>query len=79
MGLIFVDCDFFVNSFGYNFVDAFVTVSITKITVSKIVFFEDLNSLGRVTNEYYENWATTNSNASTVYQLVSGTCSYQQS
>lgn len=43
MGPIFLDCDFFANLRECNFVDALVTLSVTKITVSKKKFFDDLN------------------------------------
>lgn len=50
-----MDCRFFAYSLGCNFVDVSVIVSVTKITLSKIVFIEDLNSWGRASHEYHEN------------------------
>lgn len=58
---------FFVYSQGCYFVDASVTV--TKITLSKILFVEDLNSWKRAAHEYHENLATANSNDSSVNDL----------
>lgn len=44
-----------------------VSVSVRKLTfTSKFVFVEDVNLWGRASHEYHENWATTNSNDSTV-------------
>lgn len=64
-----MDRDFFVYSRGCYFVDASVTVSVTKITLSKILFVEDLNSWKRAAHEYHENLATANSIDSTVNEL----------
>lgn len=43
------------------------SVSVRKISLSKFVFFEDVNLLGRATHEHYKNLPTLNSNDSTVF------------
>lgn len=44
-----------------------IVSSETKITLSKFVFIENLNSWGKVTLDNHENSVTTNSNESTIY------------
>lgn len=46
---------FFAHSRGCIFVDASVTALVTKITLFKIVFIENLNLWGSATHEYHEN------------------------
>lgn len=48
-----------------------LSVSVRKITLSKFVFVEDVNSWGRATHKYHENWATVNSNDFIVYLWLS--------
>lgn len=62
-GQFFVNCSYFCGDvilWMHRF-----SVSIREITLFKFFFFEDVNSLGRATHEYYENWVTMNSNDST--------------
>lgn len=56
----------FAYSWGCCFVDAPVFSFSKKDNSSKFVFVENVNSLGRATQEYHENWATANSNDFTV-------------
>lgn len=64
-GPIFVNCSFFwvigrdVNSWMCRF-----SVSALKLTLSKFVFVKDVNSFGRASHKYHENWTTMNSNDS---------------
>lgn len=63
---MFVECGFFVYSWGCKFGDGWVfSVSERKLTLSKFVFVKDVNSFERATQEYHEHCATTNSNDST--------------
>lgn len=67
-GQIFLDCGIFADSWGYYFMDASIFSFCKKSNSFKIYFVDDVNLLGRATLEYNENWATTNSKHSIVFQ-----------
>lgn len=63
----FVEWWYLACLWGCNFVDGWFSVSVSKLTLSKFVFLDAVILSRKNTLEYHENWATTNSDDSTVF------------